>query len=279
MMDKKIVFLDIDGTLVESLGKPSKKTVESVRRARKNGHKMVICTGRNMPIIDKDILDIGFDGIIASAGAHVEAMGKVIFDDLMSEETVQRCLRIFHENNVFCRIESEDGIFIDKEMEELIAGSDKKGSNSELERMQQELESNLNILRYDEYKHTGAYKICFTCTDLVNLEPVKNQLEDEFTFVVHAFAGYNSIYNGEIIRKGLDKGDGMKRICEYYGYNLSDTIAFGDSMNDEQMMRCADVAVAMGNACEELKAISDMVCESVSNEGITDGFTKLQLIK
>ena len=77
-MDKKS-FLDIDGTLISGLTAPSERTVEAVRGARAKGHKILLSTGRNMPIIGRDILDVGFDGVIASAGSHVEVEGRGAF--------------------------------------------------------------------------------------------------------------------------------------------------------------------------------------------------------
>ena len=68
MADKKIVFLDIDGTFTVPLEKPTALASRAVREARKNGHRILISTGRNMPIVSEDVLEVGFDGVVASAG-------------------------------------------------------------------------------------------------------------------------------------------------------------------------------------------------------------------
>ena len=99
-MDRKLIFLDIDGTLITAMSEPSALTVKAVRRVRENGHKVFLCTGRNMAIIGRDILDVGFDGIISSAGSHVEVGGEVLFDSLLTEETVQECLSVFHSHGI-----------------------------------------------------------------------------------------------------------------------------------------------------------------------------------
>ncbi|MDO5410957.1 MAG: HAD family hydrolase [Lachnospiraceae bacterium] len=275
---KKIIFLDIDGTLVEALGKPSEKVKEAIRLARKNGHKVFICTGRNMPIIGQEILDCGFDGIVASAGSHVEADGNVIFDCLMDESLVQYCIDVFHKNHIFCRIESPEGIYTDTAMEELLKRQEADSLNSELIRMQREMESGLDIKRFDAYPHNGAYKLCFTCTDLNDLEAAKPELTELFNIVVHPYGDSTSVFNGEIIRRGMDKGEGMEKVCLYYGMSMDDTVAFGDSMNDFQMIQAANIGVAMGNACKELKEIADVVCESVQDDGIYQQFSRMGLI-
>lgn len=70
----------------------------------------------------------------------------------------------------------------------------------------------------------------------------------------------------------------MERVCQYYGAEMSDTIAFGDSMNDYQMFICAGTAVAMGNACKELKQIANSICENVENDGIYYELKRMELI-
>ncbi len=67
-------------------------------------------------------------------------------------------------------------------------------------------------------------------------------------------------------------------MCEYFGAPLADTVAFGDSMNDYDMMKAAGFSVAMGNACEELKRMADVICESVWEDGVYHEFQRLKLI-
>ncbi len=74
-MERKLIFLDIDGTLVDAFASPSKRVAEALQKAREHGHLLFLCTGRSMPIISSDILDLGFDGVIASAGGHIEVGG------------------------------------------------------------------------------------------------------------------------------------------------------------------------------------------------------------
>ncbi len=278
-MNKKLIFLDIDGTLVSAMAPPSVLTAEAVRGARANGHKVFLCTGRNMPIIGRKILDVGFDGIIASAGSHVEVEGRVLFDHLLPEETIQECLSVFHTHRMYCRIETAEGIYTDPQMEELLRNAKPDQGNSELIRMQKEIEAGFMLSPYEKYPGRGAYKICFTSRDLASIEETKQYLGDRFLYAVHPYAGTTSCFNGEIIPRGIDKGRGMKIVCQYYGAGLQDTIAFGDSMNDYEMLEVANVSVAMGNACDELKRMADLVCGTVWEDGIYYGFRDLGLLQ
>lgn len=75
-MKQKLIFLDIDGTLLP----PGEMTVpasavEAIRQARANGHKVFLCTGRNLRMT-KPLLAYGFDGFVCSAGGYEAVMGK-----------------------------------------------------------------------------------------------------------------------------------------------------------------------------------------------------------
>ena len=74
-MECKLIFLDIDGTLTEP-GKnvPPASAVEAVRKARDNGHKVVLCSGRNYGMLSP-LLRYGFDGLVGSAGGYIEYGG------------------------------------------------------------------------------------------------------------------------------------------------------------------------------------------------------------
>ena len=65
----KLLFFDIDGTLCMPGKAPSPRTVEAIQKARANGHKVFLSTGRNITGIPKAVNDIGFDGYITNAGA------------------------------------------------------------------------------------------------------------------------------------------------------------------------------------------------------------------
>ena len=113
---------------------------------------------------------------------------------------------------------------------------------------------------------------------MASIEKTKAYLEDRFVYAVHSYGNSTACFNGEIIPRGIDKGRGMELVCRYYDAGLQDTIAFGDSMNDLEMMQAAGISVAMGNACQTLKDMADTVCEEVWKDGIYHEFCRLGLI-
>ena len=85
-MGKKLIFLDIDGTLTEpGSNEPPQSALEAIRGAQAKGHKVLLCSGRNYAMLSP-LLKFGFDGLVASAGGYVMVDGKVIYDHPMTSE-------------------------------------------------------------------------------------------------------------------------------------------------------------------------------------------------
>lgn len=84
----------------------------------------------------------------------------------------------------------------------------------------------------------------------------------------------------DVIEKGISKADGLRFLASYFGEkeDLSDTVAFGDSMNDLEILQAAGIGIAMGNAIEELKAAADYVTDSISQDGVWNALFHFGLI-
>ena len=113
--------------------------------------------------------------------------------------------------------------------------------------------------------------------DIQDIEKTKILLPN-YHFIVHEMFSQHSI-NGEIIKKGMDKGLAIKKVVEILHMKMEDTIAFGDSMNDYEMLQVCNYGVAMKNACQELKASADNICESVENDGVYYEMERLGLFE
>ena len=86
-------------------------------------------------------------------------------------------------------------------------------------------------------------------------------------------------YSFDLTLKGVSKAVGIKKLVEALNKDMQDTIAFGDSMNDYEMLQVCNYGVAMNNACQELKASADNICESVENDGVYYEMERLGLFE
>ena len=110
-----------------------------------------------------------------------------------------------------------------------------------------------------------------------NVDKARSLLEKDFTFVLQEVKAHNCL-NGELVNRKFDKGLGVRLIAEHFGVGIEDTYGFGDSMNDREMIETVGTSVCMENGAEALKKISDMICPSVSEDGLAKAFAQLSLI-
>ena len=82
----------------------------------------------------------------------------------------------------------------------------------------------------------------------------------------------------DITAKGVDKAKGMKDMITWYGFPLSQTVAFGDGGNDLPMIREARIGVVMGNVSQTMKAAADHVTNTVDDDGIYQALKYLKVI-
>lgn len=278
MMKRKSIFLDVDGTLVSGHATMNPKVVEAINRARQNGHYVFICTGRNKTGIKYELAKADFDGIIASAGSYIEIDNKVIHSVYFNKLLVDKISKVFDENNIYYNYECTDVTYMSKKMVELfIGGVNFESGNIELEKMMQEEFKKFSIQDLSLYNNQDIHKICFIATDQNDVERVKKQLGDDVNMVIHDIFDATTI-NGELISKVDNKATAIKQVIDYLGIDKKDTIAFGDSMNDYEMINFVECGIAMGNACKELKEVASRVCRSVDEDGIYYEFIELGLI-
>ena len=88
-ISRKAAFFDLDGTLAVHNLPPAPEDADAIRRFRAAGHLAFLCTGRASGYIYPSVLDIGFDGVVASAGAHVTLDGKILYRRTVSPEVIE----------------------------------------------------------------------------------------------------------------------------------------------------------------------------------------------
>lgn len=279
-MGRKAIFLDVDGTLTLPNGQVSPKVEEAISKVRKNGHYVFLCTGRNKAGV-RALMPIGFDGIICSAGGYIEMNGDKVYESSLSQENLQLARDVFDQHHIMYNLEATHMTFQDEEMnKEFIKHrlTDER-LNSEMIRLLNEQKDRFNIHSLEEYENNPQpiQKLCFMCDDIQKLEKPKEILSEKFNFIIHEIFSQDVI-NGEIIIKGTNKGNAVQFVTEKLGLSLEDTIGFGDSMNDYEMIKVCHHAVVMGNGVKELKQYASSICESVEDDGIYHELKRLGLL-
>lgn len=275
-MGRKLIFLDIDGTLTKpGSNEPPESALTAVRRAQEKGHYVFLCTGRNYAMLSP-LMQYGFDGAVASSGGYIFCKDKVIYDCPMTEAQRELAMDIFRKNGVFRTIECKDGSYTDEGFKAFLRDNAQQGANSELLRWREQIEHTLNILPMKQYQGQAVYKLVLMSPSLEQLEEPKRVLQEDFQFCIQDRDAYG-IVNGELVNRKFNKGKGIERVCTYLDIPVNDTIGFGDSMNDLEMLETVGLSFCMENGSPQLKELADEICPSVENHGLYQGFLKYGL--
>ena len=274
-MESKLVFLDVDGTLTPPGGyEPPESAVRAVRKARENGHRIFLCSGRNYCMLEP-LFRYGFDGCIASCGGQVFADGRMLFDCPFTEEQKSRVMELFAQNGVYLTIESSDASFYDEEPLHILArNSRRKGHILD---MIKAVWIDLGADPMAEYDGRPVYKMVFVCSHEDQISSAEAELGDGLDFIIHDFSEPELKF-GEVLNRRSDKGHGVRLIADALGYDIKDTMGFGDSMLDIELIEAVGTGVAMASGSPKLMEMSDLVCPSVDEGGIEWAFRKLGLI-
>ena len=275
-MDKKISFFDIDGTLMGSYELLPDSTVEAIRKSRAAGNLCYICSGRSRSMMPEKVMAIGFDGIVCGGGTYVSKFvdggEKVISDVRLNPEQVARIVKWLGGSDVALFFEG---------MEKIYAMPIYSYAHPD------EFAAFLKVLtapiadidvEHPETVHAAKFSGMVSHDQWDYVMDMARDVSDFMHMIVHAepnseatsengglFAGYGFV---EFLPNGMNKAVGIDRVLSAEGIPLENAYAFGDSMNDREMLEHVPNSICMGNGNEEVKKIASYVTASLEEDGI-----------
>lgn len=272
---RKIIFLDIDGTLVSFDGVLSEKTKEALGRAKEAGHILMLCTGRTRCQVKEELLEDGFfDGMVTASGAYMEYKKQGIYRKTMEPELLLRLVKDLRQAQIPLTMMEKGGLYTwagDLEATKVAINKQMPGMGDKIDEMM----GGVAILGEEEALPV-IEKITYEGSPC-SFKEVKELIGPSFDLVPSSFH-QEAARGGEITIAGVTKASGMEVMLRHLGMDRRNTIAFGDSYNDLEMLGFAAIGVAMGNAPEEVKQAADMVTDAVDEDGLYNGFLELGLI-
>ncbi len=262
MSDRKVFFIDIDGTLIYKDNKlPSKKDIESIKRLKELGHKVVLCSGRAPSQMSDINKAIGNEDFISCNGQFVFYEGVVIYDNPIPMSDIKKIDKLIRQYDIptFYQGLEKYSLDSDRTLCERIESFFKPYGVKPYVYYEKDFQFNNSI-----------YTLSFAADEKTEkyLEP----LRDTFAFSrSHEFALY-AVLSGNL------KADGIKKFIEYVGIDVSDTVCIGDEDNDYDMFKFCNYSIAMGNAKEQLKNIADYITLPVEESGVTHALEELKYI-
>lgn len=268
----KALFFDVDGTLVNFQGKMLESARTALKRAQKNGHQIVLCSGRSKIQIYPWLLEFGFDGIVAATGAYVECQGKVLFRHYMTGKELRTVTALLDEADACYSAQSENRMITSaKHRDRQMARFKNLGDEEMIDQIWRHIEITDDLVPYEDIEKLVYYE------SKMPVQAIRERLSGICDVTESSFeeAVYDS---GEITCSGINKAYGMQKYIEYTGIARENTIAFGDGPNDFDMIEYAATGVAMGNAVEALKSRADLVTKKIDEDGVAYALETLGII-
>lgn len=255
---KHILFFDVDGTLYNREKVIPQTAKEAIKQARQNGFEIAIATGRAPFMIQKVLDELEIDTYVTFNGQYVVYKGEVIFTDSIPKNYLSEIIEFGNERN-------HPVVFIDdKKMIASIEGDDF-------------IRESINTLKYPYppanplfYEDNEVYQT------LIFMEEEDEHLYKE-TFPEAKFVRWHK-YSCDILPKDGSKARGIKKLLEKMDIPIENSIAFGDGLNDIEMLQAVGIGVAMGNGHETVKSVADVVADHVEHDGLAKVMKQLKII-
>lgn len=261
-MNQKIVFFDIDGTLYDhELGVPNSAR-KAIRSLLEKNHIPIICTGRTRAMIPEHLIELGFLGIVAGAGTYVEYKGEVLHNKVAGEAEAKSMISFLQQHGIKHVAEGPEHVYFDT--------TDRSEEYSFINQL-------LHVIGKEKGKSINRDNIRFNKISCFLNKP--NELNMILTFIQNKYHVINhpdAVV--ELVPIGYTKATGIQYLLEHLQIDRKDSYAFGDSMNDIEMLDYVEYGIAMGNSYEEVLKRAKYKTKSLKDDGIYYGLKEFGLI-
>jgi Cof subfamily protein (haloacid dehalogenase superfamily) len=274
-MRNQFLFFDIDGTLKDFRSKEVPASAsEAIRKAQKNGCLCFIASGRPRFLIHEEY---GFEpnGLIFASGAGFELNGRVVLSRVFPDHLIRELVRMAEQCHVGYNLQCFDRGFASRSFRQ---DFDAIRQNSELKGYLDENFLMVGQQPIDQYKNEPVYKI--------DVHYYKDSARSAFLSFLKGKVEYAATISmnpsftegAELSPYDVNKGTGVLMVVTHYHGDMDNTWAFGDSMNDYEMIRTVRHGVAMANGVEEVKKAAEYVTDCPSEDGIAHALAHYHLI-
>lgn len=277
-MNRKAVFLDVDGTLINDYGQVPASAVAAIHEAQRNGHLVFVCTGRSMVELVPEITEIGFDGYVVASGAFVQIGPDVLRHERLSTESARHVADFFDAHGGGYYFQANDRVYSSSKARDHLRAviTAAVAGDPAFADVQHGLLTYVETIEvagdpYDAHLTKAVYFDAPVSIDEIRAEFTDFEIVPSSVTVFGASAG-------EMMIPGVHKATGIDVVCAHLGIDRADTIAIGDSYNDVEMLEHAGVGIVMGNAPEAVKAVADEVTTTPDEDGVQLAFRRHDLI-
>ena len=257
----KMLVCDIDGTIYD--GKFSQNLIDCINKVRIDGIKFVIATGRTFFSANQLLKPLNIDTpIICYQGATVNEpkTGKVILDKGLSRNLALDILDYLKNKGIYPNIYINDRLYSEKETLYVKRYSDNQ-------KIPYTIIEDISKKEFDTMN-----KILAIDDDSEKITKISEELKIKYKNKI--YCAMSTPIFCEICDKSVSKGNAVKYLADLWGIKKEEIMSCGDQNNDIELLTCAGIGVAMGNASEALKKHADYITDTVQNDGVVKAVEK-----
>lgn len=255
----KIIFIDIDGTLVDSNKNISSNTINSIKRVTDKGIKVVLTSGRDyIHTIRRSRACFASSIVICSTGAYIYDFSKdsVIFSDRIDSSLVYKIYKFCNSNFIGALFISSSGKYYNSYFPD------------------DEMEDGFVIDSSFDFDSRVFSQIVFVTDSYEKIFSVTSYCLSLGLYLSNSSSSFlnksvTDRYSADVNNVGVSKGSAIRYLLNYLNISPCDALCFGDHYNDIEMFKACGISVSMGNGCDELKSIATFVTKSNDEDGVS----------
>ena len=275
----KILFIDIDGTLVDYENRLPAWAVKAIRMARAAGHRVYLCSGRSKAENKQEIWDIGLDGYIGGNGSYVESDGEVVMHQLVTPEQCRRIVDWLHSRKLEFYLESNSGLYGSENFRQravpVMKEYCRRKGKADADQASPDTVFPTMIYGADLYRD-DVNQVSYILDSYPDFLDAREQFPD-LQNGTWGGAGGTALF-GDLGVKGITKAHAVEVLLKHLNARQEDTIAFGDAAVDIPMFEVCAQSCCMGSGGDGAKAAAGYVTTAVEEDGLYNAFVHFGLL-
>ena len=289
---KKIIAIDLDGTLLNSYGEISNENREAIRKSKECGARVILASGRMPSSVKNFAIDLQTDRyIICGNGTSIYDIEKdeTIYENYMDKEKALEIIKVCEENSIFYSVYTENAI-ISKSLNYNVLVYYSENANKE-----ESKKTNINIVEdvyeyIDKINTKNILKINVCDNDKVIFEGMLRKIREisDINLLEISNMTRRVVKNGtdefvleyfytEISNENVNKWTAIQKLSEILQIEQQDVIAIGDNINDKMMVENAGTGIVMGNGSLALQTERGNIVSDNNHNGVAEGIEQFYL--
>jgi Cof subfamily protein (haloacid dehalogenase superfamily) len=250
-MAYKIVFFDIDGTLIDEEKQIPRDALEAVKELKKRNVEVVISTGRAPYFFTSIAEQFGIESFVSFNGSYVVYKGKVIYERTIPTNILESLEKEALANGHPLVFQGNEANYANHDQHPQVIESFRS------------LKIDPPAYRPHYWKEAKIFQALIHC-----------QAHEEEKYLPH-FKEVNFVrwhkYSMDVLPAHGSKAEGIQAVLKHLGISPAEAVAFGDGLNDKEMLSYVGMGIAMGNAHEQVKPFANFVTKHINEGGIKHG--------